>query len=380
MPASGLTRRLLPSALNRRLPLRLLPLLALTTAAGCIDLDDVSTVKDLRVLSVRAETPGFLVDLDAPGAAAPADLQSTLTALVVDPKGGGAALTFTAAGCPDILDAISGASVQGATLCATPGTDTGLPDVLRSVAITPLVDPTNPTVVGGIEYQPQTSPFGLTPEQIGLFFTPPPDGTDPNLVTAVQNNRDFGIAALVNMTFTLGSEQATVLKRLVYWPKLDPAQVPNQNPVVDHLEFYAHRDEITGQPIDRLPELPTISIGAGDKLFVLPAPPSGQTWMDQEEIYLLRVRNPQTKTVETRTAQELLTFDFYTTAGTMGPSERRNEVPPFANPGAMIHIDSELSPPAIDKLPAGGVTDIWVVVHDERAGESWAHGTVILTP
>jgi hypothetical protein len=359
---------------------RLLPLLAVAAGAGCLNLDDVSTVKDLRVLSVQAATPGFLIDLDTPGAVAPGDLQSTLTALVVDPKGGGAAVTFTAAGCPDILDAISGASVQGVTLCAAPGTDTNLPSVLQSVSITPLVEPTFPVVAGGIEYHPQTSSFGLTPEQISVFFTPPPDGTAPDLVTAVQNNRDFGIAALVNMTFTLGTEQATVLKRLVYWPKLDPAQVPNQNPILDHLEFYGARDAVTGQPINRLTDMPTISIGAGDKLYVLPAPPPGETWADQEEIYLLRVRNPQTKEVETRTTQELLTFDFYTTAGTMGPSERRNEVPPFANPGAMIHIDSELSPPAVDKLPVGGVTDIWVVVHDERAGESWAHGTVILTP
>lgn len=362
---------------------RLLALAALgfcAASGGCINLDDVSTVKDLRVLSVRAETPGFLVDLDAPGSAAPADLSSTLTALVVDPKGSSGPVTFTAAGCPDIVDAISGASVAGATLCAAPGTDTNLPEVLRAVSISPSVDPTQPTTSGGIDYAPQTSPFGLSPEQIGLFFTPPPDGTDPSLITAVQNNRDFGISAIVNMTFTLGSEQASVLKRLVYWPKLDPSEVPNQNPQIDHLEFYGARDEVSGQPIGRLPGPPTLSIAAGDKLYVLPAPPPGQTWMDQEEVYLLRVRNAQTKQVETRTARELLVFDFFTTAGTMGPSERRNEVPPFANPGAEIHIDSQLNLPAAADLPPGGVTDIWVVVHDERAGESWAHGTVILTP
>ena len=184
----------------------------------------------------------------------------------------------------------------------------------------------------------------------------------------------------MNLTFTLGTEQATAVKHVVYWPKLDPGEVPNHNPILDHLEFYGARDEVSGQPINRLDDTPTISLSAKDKLFVLPAPPPGQTWLDQSEIYPLRVRNGQTHEIETRTVQELMLFDFFTTAGSFGPAERRNEVHPFASPGAQIHIDSELQPPAEKDLPPNGVTDIWVIVHDERAGESWAHGTVIITP
>jgi len=347
-------------------------------SAGCVNLDDVTTVKDLRVLAVQADKPGFLVDLDAPGSAAAADLTATLTALVVDPKGNGAELTFSATGCPNYLDAITAASTTGTSLCLAPGTDGNLPDILRSVSIAPAASPIGPIVAYGNEYHPTLAPFGFTPEQIGAFFSLP--APDPTFANAIQYNRDFGIDALVNLTFTLGTEQATAVKHLVYWPKLDPAETPNQNPILDHLEFYGARDEVTGQPINRLDDMPTISLSAKDKLFVLPAPPPGQTWMDQSEIYPLRVRNGQTHEIETRMVQELMLFDFFTTAGTFGPAERRNEVPPFASPGAQIHIDSQLQLPAEKDLPPNGVTDIWVVVHDERAGESWAHGTVIITP
>jgi len=201
--------------------------------------------------------------------------------------------------------------------------------------------PIGPIVAYGNEYHPTLAPFGFTPEQIGAFFSLP--APDPTFANAIQYNRDFGIDALVNLTFTLGTEQATAVKHLVYWPKLDPAETPNQNPILDHLEFYGARDEVTGQPINRLDDMPTISLSAKDKLFVLPAPPPGQTWMDQSEIYPLRVRNGQTHEIETRMVQELMLFDFFTTAGTFGPAERRNEVPPFASPGAQIHIDSQPS-------------------------------------
>jgi hypothetical protein len=362
-----------------RTALTALALAAAAAAGGCLNLDDITTVKDLRVLAVQADHPGFLVNLDDPGSANPFDLTGSLTALVVDPKGGGAQLTFTAVGCPDYLDAITGASTHATNLCATPGTDGALPSLLQSMAIATF-SPADPIAPGGIEYRPATGPWGLTPDQVGAFFTPTPPA-DPTLAKAVQYNRDFGIDALANLTFVLGSEQATAVKRLVYWPLLDPTQVPNQNPIIDHIEFYGARDATTGQPINLLDPIPTVSVGALDKVYALPVPPAGQTWDDQSETYLLRVRNAQTMQVETQTVKELMTFDFFTTVGTLAPAERRNDVPIFAAPGSMIHIDSQLNLPAPANVPAGGVTaDVWVVVHDERAGVSWAHGNVIITP
>ena len=95
------------------------------------------------------------------------------------------------------------------------------------------------------------------------------------------------------------------IKRVVYWPRLkdedkpDPTvvQEPNKNPylgdpadpLVPEIRFYSHRDEATGNPDQPLPDdaEPTISISAGDKLYVEP-----NYFRRAVESYLLRVSNP----------------------------------------------------------------------------------------
>jgi hypothetical protein len=143
-------------------------------AAACGNLDDVTTVKDLRVLAVRADPAGFLVNLADPASAAPADLQATLTALVVDPKGNGQEVTFAAVGCADYLDAITSATGQGAKLCPPAGATAGIPEPygtdLATVSITSS-GTMAPVTAMGIEYQPVFPPFGLTPAQVGDFFS-----------------------------------------------------------------------------------------------------------------------------------------------------------------------------------------------------------------
>jgi hypothetical protein len=375
---------------------------ALAPAVACVNLDDVSTVKDLRVLAVSADKPGFLVNLDNPGAAQDVDLQAVLTALVVDPKGGAQEVTLSAAGCPDYLDAITAASGQGTKLCPAPGATSGIPEpigsALATVEIVPMTAPAsappanpapgtaNPAAAIDIEYNPALPAFGLTATQIGFFFSPQPVGI-PQVDTAVQNNRDFGIDAIVNITFMLGAEQASVVKRIVYWPDLSavmPGEVANQNPTIDHIEFYRKRDGTYG--LHDLPSLdaadlwpsdmpPTVSISAKDKLYVLPVPSAGAA-----EKYPLRERDFQTREIVTRFQQELLTFDFFTTAGTFSPSEQNDTPPIFLGAGAPIHLDSEFGLPKAADLPASGQADIWIVVHDERAGASWKHAVVNITP
>jgi hypothetical protein len=385
-----------------RRPLLLLAAAASLAGAACINLDSVTDVKDLRVLSVMADKPGFLVNLDNPGAAQDADLQAVLTALVIDPKGGAQEVSFTAAGCPNYLDAITAASSQGTKLCPAPGTSTGIPapfdSALATVEIVPAaapasVPPANPApgtpssdAAVDIEYHPALPAFGMTGAQLGLFFSPQPLGI-PQVDQAIQNNRDFGIDALVNITFTLGAEQASVVKRIVYWPDLSaemPGEIPNQNPTIDHLEFYRKRDDTYGHhdlpsvdPADLWPQdmTPTVSISAKDKLYVLPVPAAGAA-----EKYVLRVRDFQTREIVTQFADELLTFQFFTTAGTFSPGEQQATPPIFLGPGAPTHLDSELVLPKAADLPASGQTDIWIVVHDERAGESWKHAVVNIIP
>ena len=393
-PARARHPRTVLEEMTVRSPLSNLLLLAAASAgaAACTNLDDITTIKDLRVLAVRADPAGFLVNLADPGLAAPDTLQATLTALLVDPKGNGAEVSVSAVGCPDYLDVITSATGQAAKLCPDPGAPTGIPEPYGSALATVAIEAAgtaapDPTV--SIAYEPALPPYGLSPAQVALFFSPVSSGIAA-IDDAVLLNRDFGTDVIVNLNFTLGAEQASAIKRIVYWPDLTPIlpaamqpEIPNQNPIIDHIEFFAARDATTGEPdpvtMWPLGETPTVSIAAKDRLFVRPAPPTG-SWDDQAETYPLRVRSAQTMQVETQTYTELLTFQFFTTAGTFSPADRQNALEPFQMPGAIIHLDSELNLPKVADLPPDGRADIWIVVHDERAGSNWLHGNVIITP
>jgi len=363
--------------------------LAALALAGCGNLDDVTTVKDLRVLAVQAQPAGFLVPLDAPGSVAAQDLRATLTALVVDPQGQGRTLTFTGQACPDYLNTVQPLEGESSRVCPDAAATAALPPPLdTALAATPLATADQPgqtAPTSAIEYRPQVS-FGLTPAQLGLFFSPAGTG-DADLDAAIAYDRDFGMDAIVDVTFQLGSERARVLKRVVYWPLLPAAEVPatfaqpqlpNQNPRLVDLQLFRHRDTTSGDPMDPYPDAtPTLSLSAGDKLFVQPVPAP-----DAAERYLLRVRNTQTNVVETEdVARELLTYQFYATAGTFTPDTRQSELSPvYTSADGRVHVDSEYHPPKAVDLPADGQVTVWVVVRDERAGTSWDSRTFWIAP
>src|SRR5262245_60284756 len=303
-------------------------------AAACGELDNPTNVKDLRVLGVKCNPAGFLVDRQAPGAGTTdADWSAQITALVVDPLGQGQELQLTAAaGCPDYIDPITSATMQGTKLCPPESATSRFPDPIGPLLkTTTLVTPDMPlafppTATGGIQYEPTIS-FGLRMDQVAAFFSPMTTGILA-LDQSIAYNREFGIPAIVNLTFALGTERVEAIKHVVYWPRLDPdqvpdpsvPQVPNQNPVfgdpadpnVPKLRLYSHRDETTGNPDQEITTLPaTISISVGDKLYVDPVHDHAA------EGYLLRVRNVDTGLVETRVVdRELIRFYFYATAGT----------------------------------------------------------------
>jgi hypothetical protein len=363
--------------MRTRLLCVLLGLLALHGGA-CGNLDEITTVHDLRVLAVSAEPAGFLVDLTNPGAGSAAELQATLTALVADPLAGGdMQVVTTAVGCPDYVDTITAATGQSSKLCPSPQASSQLPAVLQTVVIFGPDAPssTPPVEAGGIEYHP-TATFGLTPDQLGIFFSPTPTG-DAQADQIIAYNRDFGLDAIVNMTFAVNGEQATAIKRVVYWPRLSADETPNHNPTLKAVELYAHRDPVTGDPVDLLMDVsPTVKLSAMDGLYVLPVPADDAI----ETNYLLRVRNTATKQIDTVTVDhELLTYQFFATAGTFSPAERQSEQSVIFTPsGGIAHTDSHWTAPG--KVPASGVVTIWVVARDERAGVSWSSRTVNLVP
>ena len=354
-------------------------------AAACGDLDNITTVKDLRVLAVRSDPAGFLVPLDDPSSLT--NTTATLTALVVDPQKPSDILTLTGQACPDFIDTITAASGQGSKLCPARDVTDKLPPPLDTALATTDLPPgtATPNNMSTIEYDPKVL-FGLTPAQLGLFFSPTPTGI-ASIDQSVQYNRDFSVDALVNVTYNIGNESASALKRVVYWPLLPPdlvppdtacsgVQVPNMNPDLQDIGFFRHR--VDGIPGDEYgdPYIPTVSI-ANDELYVQP------TFNEfAAEPYLLRVRNANTGTIETQCRKELLTFQFFATAGTFSPEERTSELSPVLTPpdNGHIPIDSQYKPPKLAELPADGLVTIWVVTRDERAGASWSSRKLVLAP
>lgn len=352
---------------------------AAAALVGCGDLDDVTTVHDLRVLAVQTEPAGFLVDLANPGATNPADLAVTIKALVVDPAGIGTELVTTATACPDYVDTITGATGQGTKLCPAPDATSSLPEpfktALTSVAFVPDSNPhrTGPIAGEPTDYEPAVSWTGFTPQQLGLFFSPTPIDNGV-LDQSIAYNRDFGLDAIVNLTFAHMDRSVLAIKRVVYWPRLAADQVPNRNPTLSELRLFHARNEETGDPEVPWLDSDVFSIGAKDKLYVQPVPAA-----DAIERYTIRVRNTQTGDIETRTDQkELLTYQFFASAGTFTPAQRESELPPIfmPMPGGKVQTDSQWNPPDAESIPAeGGTIGIWVVVRDERAGSSWARAS-----
>jgi hypothetical protein len=245
----------------------------------------------------------------------------------------------------------------------------------------------DPTVPSDFEYHPSIS-YGLRPDQVGAFFSPNLTGI-PALDASIAFNRDFGLPAIVNLVYGINGERTEAIKRVVYWPRLDPAQEPNRNPSlgdpadpnVVKIQFFSHRDPTTGNPDQPLSDVdvPTLSIAAGDKLYVQPNYLPGAA-----ESYLLRVRNPDTDAIETKMVdRELLRFQFYATAGSFTPEMQFSELNPILV-GGTLHTDAEwVLPTAVEAQEAnwpaeGGLVTIWIVTHDERAGSDWASRQVRL--
>jgi hypothetical protein len=137
---------------------------------------------------------------------------------------------------------------------------------------------------------------------------------------------------------------------------------------------------VDGIPTDAFAPMatPTLSLANGDELFVQPVFTDALA-----EHYFLRVRNATTKAVETKCRKELLTFQFFATAGTFEPAERTSELPPFLTVPDNGHIptDSQWKKPKDGAgLPADGRVTLWVVTRDERGGASFSSRTFVVAP
>jgi hypothetical protein len=230
-------------------------------------------------------------------------------------------------------------------------------------------------------FQP-TFQYGFTTSQLALFFSSASTG-NAAIDEVLANNRTFGLDAITSFTFTRAGQTAEAIKRVVYWPKIDPAIDPNQtanaNPEISDVTFFRVRNDMTGFP--EMPyaagEVPEISLTRGDKLYVLPVSPDGTA----EEYTFYEKDHDMGGAIVATKATELLRYNFFATAGTFSPAGRRSKLSPFfTSPDGKVHLDSEYNPPKEKDLPADGNVTIWIVVHDERAGVGWITRRIRVVP
>jgi hypothetical protein len=348
---------------------------------GCTpDFDGPSRIKDLRVLAVVAEPSEILVDVGALATLdqlpTPAEslvlLQEvsatlpetfptvTLRPLVVDPFGDGRPVHYQAVLCGN----------------GTPSSDRGRGRTggVRDTVAREACPPDSPVIAEGDATPPLVAADSPpdTPREIAVpvrvDFVP----TREMVVAALTSDplgAVFGLPLIVQFTFTAGEEKVVARKRVIFMPRLQPDQRPNQNPRLRSLT-YETSGELAGSFNFDAPLRSPPSVRSRMTLTVGPEP---------FESYPIRILDRATGALETRTVdEETLRFSFFTAAGSFSSgtvSTRdeilRQDVPP--------DLSVRYNAPA--SLPVHGpLVSLWVVARDERGGSSFTRVVVRLSP
>src|SRR5581483_7833993 len=199
---------------------------AALAGGGCSSFQDESTIVDLRILGIMANPPEIYVD-PSTLANQTQPFKSTFTALVVDPKGNGRAISYDAQACPRDIDTVTAATGHNGVVCQP--NVAGQPPTSYEV-----LDPPGPQLTSDPGPQHEISfDFSVDPSLLALAF-----GVDPYAAMG------FQLPVVVQMELGAGSENIVTTKRLIFSQQLPdrPPQSPNQNPEVTTVTTYAARD------------------------------------------------------------------------------------------------------------------------------------------
>jgi hypothetical protein len=352
---------------------------ALAGAAACTSFQDPTTVVDLRVLAVSTEPSEIILDVDISDPTMPvvnpaSNPPVVVTPLIVDPAGGGRPVTYTILACPN--DPFAASPPGGAGMGAYPSGGA------RTTVGSALCDETSPNtwtltdapVAAGASVTVQP-----TADQLKAAFT---SDIFPDMSGHLHGGFDLGEPLVLQIHVDAGTEQLDVIKRVLYWAQqIDPAQMPNQTPVMSGLTTYPDRDPTTADPVGTIS---TIDDGTP-----FPVPAGSHPWIQPAaataEPYETTVIDATTGlAVPLSVARETLRYAFFTTAGSFTPARTSSELPPgFVG---TVHLESQyIAPASVDAVPPDPVTGqhlvtIWVVVRDDRGGESWLTRTLEITP
>lgn len=346
---------------------------------GCTNFQDPTRVIDLRMLAVQVEPSEIILDADISDPANPIAANNppvTVTPLIADPAGDGRAVTYTISACPnDPFAPAAPGGGQGGGAFPSGGARTTVGSALceeggeNTWTLAPY-----PVAAGtSVMVQP-------TIEQLAAAFRA---DIFPDQYNNVHGGFDLGMPLTLDIKVEAGTEQIHAVKRILYWARrIDDAQLPNQLPLIESVSTYPERDVDTFDPLGTVETIDPVAplvIPAGTKsIWIEPA-------RGTAESFETTVIDPEThQAVPFTVPRETLRYRFFATAGSFAPAITQSEPDPGFVPKGPIHIESEYRLPGAAQvtLDADGLATvtIWIVVRDNRGGESWAVRTLRVTP
>jgi hypothetical protein len=349
------------------------------TAGACTNFADPTTVVDLRMLAVKVEPSEIILDADLSNPASPIvdpanNPAVTVTPLIADPAGYGRPVTYTISACPnDPFAPAAPGGGQGGGAFPSGGARTTVGSALcdESSPKTWLLTPGPIAAGSSFDVQP-------TIEQLTVAFM-----TDvfPDQYGNLHGGFDLGMPLTLDIKVDAGTEQIRAVKRVLYWAqRIDAAQIPNQLPTIDTVRTYPLRNADTFDPVGAVTTIPEPDQGMFDV-------PAGTTsiWIEPSrataEPFETTVIDPETHhAVPFSVPRETLRYRFFATAGSFTPAVTSSEPETGFVPTGPIHIESKYQLPAPDQIGTELLVTIWIVVRDDRGGESWAQRTLRLQP
>jgi hypothetical protein len=346
--------------------------------AGCTpDFDDPTTVKDLRMLAIVADTPEVIVDiptLDLNNITRPEDLAAllaavqaklpamfppiTLTPLVLDPRGDGRTVHFRAVTCAN-------APATGPNQSRGPGL------VMPAGRIRDTIDrepcPADSAVLA--EDDVAAGPDGTVPFSVSLVVA------REQLALALASDplgAVYGLPITIQVTASAGNESVVARKRVVFVQRLLPTQTPNRNPVVTGLTLRMADDDpgVRFNLENPLADPPAVPLGAEVSI----EPDRGES-----ELYPTMVTDRRTGALTLTFATEALRYAFFTSAGTFAPATTTTDPSPIRDPPKRP-LSTRYQAPKVLGPDESDVVSIWVINRDERAGASYVRVAVRLVP
>ncbi len=369
----------------RRPPVAVLAFAAV--AAGCSQkLPVYSLIEDLRVISIKAEPPTFLVDQP------PA--QVVVDALVLDPRGGpvdfGWSLcpTESTTACADFQTTLSQATgpdeatvaaEQAALVAARQVTASGTALPEAAAADLPAAEPLRPygvvtfTIPGDqlsalADYFAYNGFFGYGmgawPSAV-LTVTRPGDSaqTQKRIVEALADPSASPWGDIVRQSYHFSFCGAGQTLGCIPW---DPTLVPNHNPTFASVKW--HPGDTPLVAADEWQDIPVpLPVAANAKIRLLPAFTD-----DSFERYQTIRTNLETREIGVVETTEDPSVAWFVTDGKIQDA--------LTWPLFTKTLDTIYTAPSSPPDATGGLVTVWLVGRDERGGETWTHVDLLITP